>query len=105
MSTGYSDATNSGSMRLATVDSGSAEHERREGEGDKKKVVGSGVVKRAQQRCAGIGKLFALQTEIAIRACALVGDNLATEKNRPPIYTPDFRTHRDLRVVLFRIAS
>ena len=34
------------------------EHDRRE----KKKVVGSGVVLRAQQRCAGIVKLFALQT-------------------------------------------
>ena len=35
-------------------------HERREGEGEretKKKVVGSGVVLRAQQRCAGIGKV------------------------------------------------
>ena len=31
------------------------QHERRERERDKKKVVGSGVVLRAQQRCAGIG--------------------------------------------------
>ena len=32
------------------------QHERREGE-RQKKVVGSGVVLRAQQRCAGIGKV------------------------------------------------